>query len=66
MVNYNVKMIDRYIKVHEMSKEGFCDFCGVPLDTVDKMIAKDGSVLSEDLIKVAGVLLVRVDDLLNR
>lgn len=66
MVNYNVKMIDRYIKVHEMSKEGFCDFCGVPLDTVDKMIKKDGSVLSEDLIKVAGVLLVRVDDLLNR
>lgn len=66
MVNYNVKMIERYMKVHGMSKEGFCDFCGVPLDTVDKMYAKDGSVLSDDLIRVASALLVRVDDFLNR
>ncbi len=66
MVNYNVKMIERYMKVHEMTKEGFCDFCGVPLDTVDKMIAKDGTVMSDDLIKVASALYVRVDDLMGR
>ncbi len=66
MVNYNVKMIERYMKVHGMSRAGFCDFCGVPEDTVDKMYAKDGSVMSEDLIKVASALYVRVDDFLNR
>lgn len=65
MVHYNVKLVERYLKVHEMSKEGFCDFCGVPLDTVDKMYARDGSVLSDDLIKVALTLFVSVDDLLG-
>ncbi len=66
MVNYNVKMIERYMKVHGMSRAGFCDFCGVPEDTVDKMYAKDGRVFSEDLVKVASALFVRVDDFLNR
>ena len=50
------------MKVHKMSKEGFC---GVPLDTIDKMYAKDGSVFSDDLVKVASALYVRVDDLVN-
>ena len=59
-------MIERYMKVHGMSRAGFFVFFGVPEDTVDKMYAKDGSVMSEDLIKVASALYVRVDDFLNR
>jgi len=65
MVEYNVKMIERYLGVHKISREEFCDICKVPRDTVDRFYAKDGSIFSETILKVVEILMVRVDDFLN-
>lgn len=65
MVHYNVKMIERYMKQNQMSKSCFCDFCGEPLDTVDRMYQRDDDIPTIDTIKVAIALDVRLNNFLH-
>lgn len=65
MVHYDVKMIKRYMRLNQMSKESFCDYCGVPIDTVDRMCAMDDDIPTADTIKVAIMLNARLSNFLH-
>ncbi len=65
MVNYDVGMIERYMMVHKLSKDSFCDRCQISRETLDRIYEKDGSVDVTSLLKIILLLNVRMDDFLD-
>lgn len=65
MVKYNMRYVENFLLKMSITKSEFCWACNVPYDTLDRLYAMDGSVNAETLMKIVGVLNVRMDDFLG-
>lgn len=65
MIDYRVDLVYDLLRRHNLTEREFCAACGVPLDTIERMKAKDGGVLASDVYKIVYILNVSMDTFYN-
>ena len=63
--NINVLKIKKFMKDYEFSQSLFCDYCGLSMPTLKKILNNDSNVSLGSIKKVAHFMNVKVWELLK-
>lgn len=50
---YDILVIEVYLKCNNLSKSQFCKICKISIDVLDKIFANDKNILVSDLEKIS-------------
>ena len=60
---YDISVIDSYLKINKLTKQQFCETCGISQITLNKIYLNQTDILVSDLIKISNELKIPIASL---